>query len=38
MRHKSYLTTKRYIEMARQLDGAVEQLRVPEFLVRGKEE
>lgn len=32
MRHKSYLTTKRYINMARQLDGAVEQLHVPEFL------
>ncbi len=32
MRHKSFLTTKRYINMARQLDGAVEQLHVPEFL------
>ena len=32
MRHKSYLTTKRYINMARQLDGAVEQLHVPDFL------
>ncbi len=32
MRHKSYLTTKKYINMARQLDGAVEQLHVPEFL------
>ena len=32
MRHKSYLTTKRYINTARQLDGAVEQLHVPEFL------
>ena len=32
MRHKSYLTTKRYINMARQLDGAVEQLHVPECL------
>ena len=32
MRHKSYLTTKRYINMARQLDGAVAQLHVPEFL------
>jgi integrase len=35
MRHKSYLTTKRYINMARQLDGAVEQLHVPEFLKTG---
>ncbi len=32
MRHKSYLTTKRYINMARQLDGAVEKLHVPECL------
>ena len=32
MRHKSYLTTKRYINMARRLDGAVEQLHVPDFL------
>jgi len=32
MRHKSYLTTKRYINMARQLDGAVEQLHVPDCL------
>ena len=32
MRHKSYLTTKKYINMARQLDGAVEQLHGPEFL------
>jgi hypothetical protein len=32
MRHKRYLTTKRYINMARQLDGAVEQLHVPDFL------
>jgi len=32
MRHKSCLTTKRYINMARQLDGAVENLHVPEFL------
>ena len=29
MRHKSYLMTKRYIHMARQLDGAVQQLHVP---------
>ena len=28
----SYLTTKRYINMARQLDGAVEQLHVPDCL------
>jgi len=32
MRHRSYLTTKRYVNMARQLNGAVEQLHVPEFL------
>ncbi len=32
MRHKSYLTTKKYINMARQLDGAVERLHVPDFL------
>ena len=31
MRHRSFLTTKKYINMARQLDGAVEQLHVPEF-------
>ena len=29
MRHKSYLTTKRYINMARRLDDAVDQLHVP---------
>ena len=32
MRHKSYITTKKYIAMARQMDGAVEQLHVPECL------
>ena len=32
MRHKSYLTTKKYINMAHQLDGAIEKLHVPEFL------
>jgi integrase len=32
MRHKSYLTTRRYINQARQLDGAVEQIHVPDFL------
>lgn len=35
MRHKSYLTTKKYINMARQLDGAVDQLHVPDFLKTG---
>jgi len=34
MRHKSYLTTQRYINMARQLDGAVEGLHVPDVLRR----
>jgi len=32
MRHKSYLTTQRYINMARQLDEAVQGLHVPEVL------
>jgi hypothetical protein len=32
MRHKSYTTTQRYINMAKQLDAAVEKLHVPEFL------
>ncbi len=32
MRHKSYQTTQRYINMARQLDGAVEALHVPKVL------
>jgi integrase len=32
MRHKSYQTTQRYINMARQLDSAVESLHVPEIL------
>jgi len=32
MRHKSYTTTKRYINMARQIDAAVDKLYVPDFL------
>lgn len=32
MRHENYSTTKRYINMARQLDGAVEKLHVPDVL------
>ncbi len=32
MRHKSYQTTQRYIDMARQLDDAVETLHVPDVL------
>jgi integrase len=32
MRHKTYLTTKRYINMTRQVDSAVEMLHVPEVL------
>ena len=32
MRHKSYQTTQRYINMARQIDGAVENLHVPDVL------
>lgn len=32
MRHKSYLTTKRYINMTRQLDQAVDALHVPDVL------
>ena len=32
MRHKSYLTTKVYINMARQLDDAVDSLHVPDVL------
>ena len=35
MRHKSYLTTQRYINMARQLDEAVASLHVPEILAKG---
>jgi len=35
MRHKSYTTTKRYINMARQIDGAMEKLHVPDFLRNG---
>jgi integrase len=36
MRHKSYLTTKRYINMTRQLDDAVAVLHVPEVLKAAK--
>lgn len=32
MRHKSYLTTKKYINMTRQVDEAVEALHVPDVL------
>ena len=32
MRHKSYLTTKRYVNMARQINAAVEKIHVPAFL------
>jgi len=32
MRHKSYQTTQVYINMARQMDAAVESLHVPEVL------
>jgi hypothetical protein len=35
MRHKSYLTTRRYVNMARQLDGAIEHLHVPGCLKTG---
>jgi integrase len=35
MRHKSYQTTQRYINMARQLDAAVAALHVPEILKKG---
>lgn len=34
MRHKSYLTTKKYINMTRQIDEAVNSLHVPEVLRR----
>ena len=37
MRHKSYLTTQKYINMAKQVDTAVEKLFVPEFLQPGEE-
>jgi integrase len=36
MRHKSYLTTQRYINMARQLDEAVAVLHVPDVLRKDK--
>jgi len=32
MRHKSYLTTKLYINMSRRMDKAVASLHVPEVL------
>jgi hypothetical protein len=32
LRHKSYATTQRYINMARQLDDAVKVLHVPDVL------
>jgi integrase len=35
MRHKSYLTTQKYINMARQMDAAVAGLHVPEVLRKG---
>ena len=36
MRHKSYQTTQRYINMARQLNRSVENLHVPEVFKRSK--
>ncbi len=36
MRHKSYLTTQKYINMARQLDEAVAGLHVPDVLKKDK--
>ena len=38
MRHKSYLTTQKYINMAKQVDKAVNKLFVPEFLQPGTDE
>jgi integrase len=35
MRHKSYTTTQLYINLARQMDKAVEALHVPDVLTRG---
>jgi integrase len=32
MRHKSYLTTQKYVNLARQVNRAIEALHVPEFL------
>ena len=32
MRHKSYTTTQRYINLARQVNRSVEKLHVPEVL------
>ena len=34
MRHKSYQTTQRYINIARQMDAAVASLHVPDVLRR----
>ena len=36
MRHESYQTTQRYINMARQLDQVVNKLHVLEFLRSGE--
>lgn len=36
MQHKSYLTTRRYVNMARQLNRAVEGLHVPDILRVGR--
>jgi integrase len=36
MRHKSYQTTQKYINMARQMDAAVASLHVPEVLKKGR--
>ena len=39
MRHKSYLTTKRYVNMADRVKRAVEKLHVPELSpVKAKDE
>jgi hypothetical protein len=35
MRHKSYLTAQKYINLARQMDAAVASLHVPEVLKKG---
>jgi integrase len=37
MQHKSYLTTQRYINMARQMDAAVASLHVPDVLRQGNQ-
>ena len=36
MRHKSYQTTQKYINMARQMDAAVARLHVPEVLRKAR--